>query len=123
MVPRQFGPDPRRPFTAAGETSNIELETLSGRYEGCISYRVNGGPTRTIAPGHRIHRTLVELLRVLYADGHPLVTEYERELHEDVLAYERERCEREAACLYGVSEPRTPRYWTARISAPIGCGV
>ena len=106
MVPRHFGPDPRRPFTAAGETSTIELEVLSGRFEGCISYRVSGGPTRTIAPGHRMHRTLVELLRVLYADGHPLVTEYERELHEDVLAYERECVEREEARLYGVGVSR-----------------
>ena len=106
MVPRHFAPDPHRPFTTAGETSTIELEVLRGQFEGCISYRVGDGPTRTIAPGHRLHRTLCELLRVIGVDGHPIVSEYERELHEDVLAYEQERQERENSRLYNLGEPR-----------------
>ena len=108
-MPRPYAnPGSHPPLTPASKSSQVEIEHLA---KDAIAYRLNGGPLRVISPApYGIYNVLRQLSAVVDIESRSpeeveSITRLERELHEDVIAYEQERVDRENAVLYASTYP------------------
>ena len=105
--PGRYAIEPHRPLTAASRDSHLEIE----RCDGCYSYRLSlsstPGPARVVCPGSPIFSALFQLDSLIdFVPRNRAEAEetarLERELHEDVIAFESELIERENARLFAL---------------------
>ncbi len=108
-MPRPYAnPGSHPPLTPASKSSQVEIEHLA---DDAIAYRLNDGPRRIISPApYGIYNVLRQLSAVVDIESRSpeeveSITRLERELHEDVIAYEQERIDRENALLYASTYP------------------
>ena len=106
-MPRPYAnPGSHPPLTPASKSSQIELLANDA-----IAYRLNGGPRRIISPApYGIYNVLRQISAVVDIEPCSLkdtesIARLERELHEDLIAYEQERIDRENAVLYASTYP------------------
>ena len=108
-MPRPYtNPGIHPPLTPASKSSQVEIELLA---DDAITYRLNDGPRRIISPApYGIYNVLrqfsavvdIELRSPEEADS---IIRLERELHEDLIAYEQGLIDRENARLYASTYP------------------
>ncbi len=108
-MPRPYtNPGPHPPLTPASASSQVEIEHLAND---AIAYRLNDGPRRIISPApYGIYNVLRQISAVVdieprSAEETESIAWLERELHEDLIAYEQGLVDRENARLYASTYP------------------
>lgn len=106
-----------RPYTNPGMHPLLTPDSVSSRVEidhlpgDAIAYALNGGPQHIIAPApYGIYNVLRQLCAVVDSVSHSpeeaeSIARLERELHEDLIAYEPGLIDRENALLYAPTYP------------------